>query len=60
MQMRKPAKGHVTAKKPNGMKKIAVFFDEDTFAEILKTSQALDISFAEQVRILVTWGLEAK
>jgi hypothetical protein len=43
---------------PNDMR-IVVSFDDETFAVIRKRAIQRGTSFAEQVRQLVEWGLEA-
>ena len=43
-----------------GWRSIKVAFDEETFEEIRGLAAASQRSFAEQVRCLVEWGLEAK
>ncbi len=53
---RKPGVGTVRAHQ----KKICVGFSEDDFETIRRLAQRRRISFAEQVRTLVEWGLEAK
>lgn len=42
------------------LKTIAVRFDPETFAEILTRAEARGVSLAEEVRLLVEWGLEAE
>ena len=44
---------------PNDMR-IVVSFDDDTFATIRSRAVAQGTSFAEQVRQLCEWGLEAE
>lgn len=41
------------------MKRIVVSFDTDTFDELHRRARRDGTSFAEQVRQLVEWGLEA-
>lgn len=41
------------------MKRIVVSFDAETFDQIRTRAVAKGTSFAEQVRILTEWGLEA-
>lgn len=43
---------------PNEMR-IVVSFDDETFSEIRQRAVQRGTSFAEQVRQLVEWGLEA-
>lgn len=51
----KPAAGYLR----NGMRRIAVEFDQETF-DLVQTLALRDrVSFAEVVRQLVEWGLEA-
>jgi hypothetical protein len=40
------------------IRRIVVSFDDETFEEIRQLAVAADISFAEQVRLLVEVGLE--
>lgn len=42
-----------------GLRRIVVAFDEETFGEVRERATDNRTSFAEQVRILVEWGLEA-
>lgn len=42
------------------LKTIAVRFDPETFTEILTRAEARGVSLAEEVRLLVEWGLEAE
>lgn len=44
---------------PKGMLKSVCLFDEDTHDLIRSLAAKHGVSFAEQVRILVEWGLEA-
>ena len=58
--MKKPAQGS-TARwdgKTNRYRRTMVGFDEDVFAEIRGRAVTQHTSFAEQVRLLVEWGLE--
>jgi len=41
-------------------RRIVIGFDEDTFAQIRSRAAAQRTSFAEQARLLIEWGLEAK
>jgi hypothetical protein len=50
-----PAKGFDR----NGRRRIVVEFDEDTFAQVAGRAFKEGVSFAEMVRQLVEWGLEA-
>ena len=43
-----------------GWRSIKVAFDEETFEEIRRLAAENRCSFAEQVRCLVEWGLEAE
>lgn len=40
-------------------RRAVVIFDDETFGRIRKLAVDNDVSFAEQVRVLVEWGLEA-
>ena len=51
-----PTEGYVRAA---GYKQIAIRFDPETFAEIEGLAIRDRVSFAEKVRQLVEWGLEA-
>lgn len=42
------------------LRRIVVSFDDETFAAIRARACAEGTSFAEQVRILTEWGLEAE
>jgi hypothetical protein len=49
----------VASGKPHGHQLRAnVGFDPDTFAEIADRARREKVTFAEAVRLLVTWGLE--
>lgn len=50
------AKGH--ARHPNGARRIVVGFDPETFAQISRRATKARHSFAEEVRLLVEFGLE--
>ena len=58
-----PAKGstHKGKGRPqlNGRRRTMIAFDDDQFEEIRQRAVWGKTSFAEQVRILVEWGLEA-
>lgn len=41
------------------LRRIMVAFDEETFSQIRDRALKAQTSFAEQVRLLATWGLEA-
>jgi hypothetical protein len=43
----------------DAMKRIVVSFDAETFDQIRSRAVAKNTSFAEQVRLLTEWGLEA-
>jgi hypothetical protein len=43
----------------SGLRQMMISFDEDTFAEIRRLAETEKSSFAEQVRILVQWGLDS-
>ena len=51
------ARGHGSHK---GYRRIVVSFDEETFDAVRKLAESTGTSFAEQVRLLVEWGLEAE
>lgn len=53
---RAPTIGYV---RHGGHKQIAIRFDPDTFAQIEILAVKDRVSFAEKVRQLVEWGLEA-
>jgi hypothetical protein len=53
-----PARGHILRNYPE-TRKIAINFDEDTFETIRAMAAQGGVSFGEQVRTLVEWGLEA-
>lgn len=61
--MRQPGKGSTRRSTPGfpedyaGKRRIVVAFDEDTFGEIRTLATKSETSFAEQVRLLVEWGL---
>ena len=42
-----------------GLKRVVCAFDEETFDQVRARAIAQNTSFAEQVRQLVDWGLEA-
>lgn len=42
------------------MRRVVVGFDQETFQVIRDRAVKENTSFAEQVRLLVEWGLEAK
>jgi hypothetical protein len=41
------------------MRKVVCLFDDETFDAIRSRAIAKETSFAEQIRLLVEWGLEA-
>lgn len=51
--------GNGLRRSENSLVRIVVGFDVETFDEIRSRALAQRTSFAEQVRLLVTWGLEA-
>jgi hypothetical protein len=53
---RAPTVGH---ERRGGNKQIAIRFDPETFAQIEALAVRDRVSFAEKVRQLVEWGLEA-
>lgn len=53
-----PAIGVINPKRPN-LTQTVVGFDHDTFAIIRALAVKNGTSFAETVRLLVEWGLEA-
>lgn len=57
MYRTRPANGH---KRKSGMIVLAVYFDEDTFAEMRARAVKEKTSVGQQVRMLVEWGLEAE
>lgn len=63
---RKPGIGSVRRSSPGfpenyvGVRRIVVSFDEETFAVVRLRAAKAGHSFAEEVRILVEWGLEAE
>lgn len=52
-----PAKG--VRRSQDGPIRIVVSFDQETFEQIGKLAARGEMSFAEQVRILVEWGLDS-
>lgn len=56
-QKRPVAKG---CRSQTGRVKVVVAFDEETFDQIHNLAVKQGTSFAEQVRILTTWGMEAE
>ena len=57
--MSKVARGVPDPRQPSRLQ-IVVAFDPDTFAEIRERAIRGQTSFAEQVRMLVDWGLETE
>lgn len=57
-QKRPVAKGVVDPRDPT-RRQIVVAFDGDVFDQVRKRAVKEKTSFAEQVRLLVEWGLEA-
>jgi hypothetical protein len=54
------ARGHVEHRQhPDAMRKIGCAFDAETFHQVRDLAAKEGTSFAEQVRQLVEWGLEA-
>ena len=45
-------------KRPH-IRRVLVAFDNDTFADIRQQAIAAHVSFAEQLRTLVEWGMES-
>lgn len=41
------------------MRKVVCLFDDETFEQVRQRAIAKETSFAEQIRQLVEWGLEA-
>lgn len=41
-------------------RRVVIAFDDETFATIRQRAIAAETSFAEQVRLLVEWGLETE
>lgn len=56
--MKAPGKGS-TRHPLQASPRIVVSFDEETFSTVRKRAVIHKTSFAEQVRLLVEWGLEA-
>lgn len=54
---RKLAEGAVRA---NGIRKFNTAFDEETYQQIRNLAMKSGVSFTQQVRLLVEWGLEAE
>ena len=50
---------HGVRNSKSGALSITIPFDPDTFAEIKGLAKRDDVSFSEQVRTLVQWGIEA-
>lgn len=46
-------------RKPGVLRRIMVAFDDETFDRLRQMAARDQSSFAEQVRLLVEWGLEA-
>ncbi len=46
--------------KPGGPLRIVISMDEDTFNEVRSRALRAKLSFAEQARLLIEWGLEAE
>jgi hypothetical protein len=53
-----PAVGVINPKRPN-LTQTVIGFDHETFATVRALAVKNGTSFAEQVRLLVEWGLEA-
>lgn len=53
---RRPTLG---SERAGGQRQIAIRFDPDTFAQVEAAAIKDGVSFAEKVRQLVEWGLEA-
>lgn len=48
---------HGEQKRPREQKRVVVSFDDETFDQIRRRAVNENTSFAEQVRVLVEWGL---
>ncbi|MFM7009495.1 MAG: hypothetical protein ACKO0Z_09235 [Betaproteobacteria bacterium] len=46
--------------RPSGARKFNVAFDDETYQKVIELATAGKVSFAEQVRVLVEWGIEAE
>lgn len=61
--MRKPGRGSTRRssigfpEQYSGMRRIVVAFDEETFAQVRDRALSAHTSFAEQIRLLVEWGM---
>ena len=55
---RPAAKGTIKPKAPHG-RQITIWFDQETFDELAALARKGNCTFAEQVRTIVTWGLES-
>lgn len=53
MQAQGYIRGH-----PDGMKRIVISFDQETFEDVRRLATKSGTSFAEAARTLITWGLE--
>lgn len=49
------ARGHQRC----NLRRVVIGFDPDTFAELNARAKRAHTSFAEEVRTLITWGLES-
>ncbi|MBO6858346.1 hypothetical protein [Roseibium sp.] len=58
-QKRPVAKGCIDPKRP-GQRKVVLVLDDETFEQIRDMAIKDGTSFAEQIRLLVEWGLEAE
>ena len=56
---RTPGKGSTAGRSPDSMRRIVIAFDIETFEEVRARATDAGTSFAEQVRLLTTFGLEA-
>ena len=54
---RPKARGTIKPKAPHG-RQITVWFDQEMFDQLAALAVAGNCTFAEQVRTVVTWGLE--
>jgi hypothetical protein len=57
-QQRIPAQGFVALNRGETNRRIVITLDDETFSAVRSRALEQRTSFAEQVRILVEWGLE--
>lgn len=46
-------------RREGGIRRVSIGFDPETFMQVRRRAAAANVSFGEQVRLLVEWGLEA-